>query len=203
MLVVIQEDGYEVDREHRARHGELGAVDRSGLGRTGGAAGLGRVMANPRKPAGRPVSMRIKPGSALERLTEGKSFTDEVHAIAERYEVLQAAMTSGRAVAAVAVAPRTIAESDAAEEEVTEVARSLMREGPRELPRSKNVQMYRIPTEDGLSFVDVDEEEALRIMRGQVPAGLEPVLDAYMIASEEADLGEAAEQDAFDYEALA
>lgn len=174
-------------------------------------------MANPRKPAGRPVSMRIKPGSALERLTEGKSFTDEVHAIAERYE----ALTQMRAPV-----PRSIAESDAAEDEITEIVaqardaagvRDMMRElreepaPPRELPRPKNVQMYRIPTEDGLSFVDVDEEEALRIMRGQVPAGLEPVLDAYMIASEEADLGDSPEMgltadptsEDFDYEALA
>jgi hypothetical protein len=163
-------------------------------------------MATPKNP-GRPVSLRVKPGSALERLTASKSFTDAVHALAERYEVM-VSFPMGRHVETIArdeqqpVIQSTAREVLPPEQDPTEE----LGYKPRELPKAKVEQMYRIPSEDGLSYVEVNEEEALRIMKAQTPAGLEPVLDAYMIASEAEDLGEPGaepEQVDFDYEALA
>lgn len=160
-------------------------------------------MATPKNP-GRPVSLRVKPGSALERLTAGRSFTDAVHALAERYEAITST-SMGHAMAAQA--------QDVQQPVIEGAGREVFPPGqdpteelgykPRELPKAEHEQMYRIPSEDGLTYVEVNEAEAMRIMKTQIPAGLEPVLDVYMIASEAEDLGEAAKEDAFDYGALA
>lgn len=169
-------------------------------------------MATPKNP-GRPVSLRVKPGSALERLTTGRSFTDAVHALAERYEAITSTSMGHQMHARAMDAQQPVVESTAREvmppdERTADIP---FAEGEpsvvlRELPKAKVEQMYRIPSEDGLSYVEVNEEEALRIMKAQTPAGLEPVLDAYMIASEAEDLGpdrDQSSQSDFDYAALA
>jgi hypothetical protein len=168
-------------------------------------------MANPtKKTTSRQVSIKITAGSALERLTEGRSFTKTVH---EVFEMYARAMGEGQADPGPAAAPqeefRSAPEWDGSTDVdilVTDQGKVLASAPLPVVATMPGGKRYQVLDIDGVTVLDLSEEEMLKLAAEQYPSGLVPILDERMIASEEGEIDNEEvvepEQDDFDYEAL-
>lgn len=139
------------------------------------------------KTTGRHASVKIAEGSALDRLTRGKSFTVVVHAVFEEYE----GAGGGALLSQDIELPAS---------EVREVKPVTVRSHTMPKPQKR----FRIPqfNADGTTTVlDLSETEAMELAAQQYPSGLMPVLDEYMAADENEvlrEVDEALERDTDD-----
>lgn len=196
------------------------------------------------KTTARHASCKITAGSALDRLTQGRSFTEVVHQIAEMYERACAVSAVGIMGGDTPVEGATGWEADmqfkaapdgggvsypryeqpaAPQEQFGDTeerstvsfggnSRDTHREPEEHQRRVQGQKLFSVPDPETGVYVTVNETEALRLLKQQCPAGLEPVLDEFMIAVENGDLaetgfdnGEVVEPDPqdFDYAVLA
>jgi hypothetical protein len=167
-------------------------------------------MANPtKKTTSRQVSIKITAGSALERLTEGRSFTKTVHEVFEMY----ARAMGGQPVEVVEPpAPQEPFQGAPEWDGSTNVDILVSDQGKvsASAPLSNahgEAKRYHVLDIDGVTVLDLSEAEMLKLAAEQYPSGLVPILDERMIASEEGEIDNEEvvepEQDDFDYEALA
>lgn len=121
-------------------------------------------MAAPRKTTSRLHSVRIAQGSALERLTEGKPFTEAVHRMAELFEkaINENWGPPPKPVPVVDDKPARIAAG-------IEQVRKVLAE------REAAEQAFVITDQDGLTKREVALPEVLQLAAEQYPAGLVPV----------------------------
>lgn len=152
------------------------------------------------KTVGRHASVKIAEGSALDRLTRGKSFTQVVHEIAEAYEQLHDGYRDQLAVQA-RVNEQVVQEPNPLLDELPFVESNGQRvvyvnRAP--LPEPRSQRRFKMLDTDGVTVLDVDEAEMLRLAAEQYPSGLVPILDEYMLADENEVLREIDEQAARD-----
>jgi hypothetical protein len=156
------------------------------------------------KTTGRHASVKIAEGSALDRLTRDKSFTVVVHEIAEAYEAQVLAKDAalralkhapqGNYVAAVTGGDQPI------ETPISFGGHGGTRE-PEAVKPAAPQRRFKMLDTDGVTVLDVDEAEMLRLAAEQYPSGLVPILDEYMLADENEVLREIDEQAARDTDA--
>lgn len=117
-------------------------------------------------PRGNPAAkhnIRVAPGSALERLVEGKSFTEAVHRMAEVFEQALAEDWGPRRIEMIAAEPNSLLE------ELPWVEREAQ-----PVTLTEAAQLYEITETDGKKRW-VSEQELLAIMGDQMPSALQPV----------------------------
>lgn len=139
----------------------------------------------------RHASVKIVAGSALDRLTQGQSFTEVVHQIAEMYW-----NAGGRPAQEIegqsrVVEPAAPERQSPAPDEVKPISfggnsREAHREPEEHQRPVQGQKLFSVPDPETGVYVTVNETEALRLLKQQCPAGLEPVLDEFMIVAENA-----------------
>lgn len=165
-------------------------------------------MADPRqRTTHRHASVKIKAGSALDRLTAGRNFTDTVHEVFEMYAragggLTVEVVTPTTPQSQIQVEPKPEPQLRAAPERVEELSARMA------APEIDLTQMrFEVPDPESGLLVEVGYDDAMRMLKEQCPAGLEPVLDQFMIAAEEGRFDNVAvvepSPEEFDYETLA
>lgn len=153
------------------------------------------------KTTGRHASVKIAEGSALDRLTRGKSFTQVVHEIAEAYEQYDLSLTCPGGRSAMFDDPNVTLHTDAPRGGEAPPISFGGHGGTREPEAVKPAapqRRFKMLDTDGVTVLDVDEAEMLRLAAEQYPSGLVPILDEYMLADENEVLREIDEQAARD-----